>query len=57
MLLLHQIDPNALAVSGASIFACTFLRQLRRAWAYFRRNGLQGKILIEWHFGPTPKES
>jgi len=49
MFVLHQ---EVLAVSGASIFASAFLRQF---WAYIRKNSLQGKVSIEWQFGPAPK--
>jgi hypothetical protein len=47
----HQ---DVVTVSAGSVLASTLLRKL---WAYFRKNGLKGKVTLEWEFGPAPKPS
>lgn len=39
---------NILSVSGASILGVNVLRHI---WDYLRKNGLQGRISVEWEIG------
>jgi hypothetical protein len=47
-----SVPVDLLSVSGASLLAGGLFRQL---WAYFRKNGFQGKISVEWKVGAASK--